>query len=83
MRFAGVQIQLMRVTDGEQKAKEERSDEDDNINSSSSLLPVLLMFLKLPKLFNFHILRLAAERETSRRRRQTRVEETEGSSVTC
>lgn len=30
-----------------------------------SLLPVLLMFLKLPKLFNFHILRLAAEREIS------------------
>lgn len=27
------------------------------------VLPVLLMFLKLPKLFNFHILRLAAERE--------------------
>lgn len=32
------------------------------------LLPVLLMFLKLPKLFNFHILRLAAEREISKRR---------------
>lgn len=31
-------------------------------------LPVLLMFLKLPKLFNFHILRLAAEREISRGR---------------
>lgn len=30
------------------------------------LLPVLLMFLKLPKLFNFHILRLAAEREISK-----------------
>lgn len=29
-------------------------------------LPVLLMFLKLPKLFNFHILRLAAEREISK-----------------
>lgn len=29
------------------------------------LLPVLLMFRKLPKLFNFHILRLAAEREIS------------------
>lgn len=26
------------------------------------------MFLKLPKLFNFHILRLAAEREISKRR---------------
>lgn len=39
-------------------------------------LPVLLMFLKLPKLFNFHILRLAAEREISKRRRQTRVEKT-------
>lgn len=32
------------------------------------LLPVLLMFLKLPKLFNFHILRLAAEQEISKRR---------------
>lgn len=29
------------------------------------LLPVLLMFLKLPKLFNFHILRLAAEQKIS------------------
>lgn len=29
------------------------------------LLPVLLMFLKLPKLFNFHIFRLAAEQEMS------------------
>lgn len=65
-RFAGVQKQLMSVRYGEQKAKEERSDEDDNRNSFSSLLPVLLMFLKLPKLFNFHILRLAAERETSK-----------------
>lgn len=66
MRFAGVQKQLMSVRDGVQKAKEERGDEDDNRNSSSSLLPVLLMFLKLPKLFNFHILRLAAEQETSK-----------------
>lgn len=82
MRFAGVHKQLMSVRDGEQKAKEERSDEDDNRNSSSSLLPVLLMFLKLPKLFNFHILRLAAERD-KQRRRQTRVEKTEGSSVSC
>lgn len=31
----------------------------------SHSLPVLLMFLKLPKLFNFHILRLAAEHEIS------------------
>lgn len=67
----------MSVRDGEQKAKEDRSDEDDNRNSSSSLLPVLLMFLKLPKLFNFHILRLAAERETSKEeyRQQLRRQE--------
>lgn len=35
-------------------------------------LPVLLMFLKLPKLFNFHILRLAAEREISKGNRENR-----------
>lgn len=33
-------------------------------------LPVLLMFLKLPKLFNFHILRLTADREKFRKRRE-------------
>lgn len=44
----------------------------------SPRLPVLFMFLKLPKLFNFHILRLAAvqqkrkERERKRRRRGRR-----------
>lgn len=36
----------------------------------SHLLPVLLMFLKLPKLFNFHILRLAAERDQKHRKKR-------------
>lgn len=45
------------------------------------LLPVLLMFLKLPKLFNFHILRLAAEREISTGRGKRR--ETEKDKYKC
>lgn len=42
-------------------------------------LPVLFMFLKLPKLFNFHILRLAAERHESKGRRK----ETEKDKFKC
>lgn len=42
----------------------------------SPRLPVLFMFLKLPKLFNFHILRLAAAwqkgKEIERKRKRGR-----------
>lgn len=68
MRFAGGGKQLMMVTDGEQKSN--RGGVMKMITETADplphWLPVLLMFLKLPKLFNFHILRLAAERETSK-----------------
>lgn len=43
-------------------------------------LPVLFMFLKLPKLFNFHILRLAAvqQRENKEKAREGEEEEERG-----
>lgn len=67
-RFAGGGKQLMMVTDGEQKSNRGGVMKvmTETADPLPHWLPVLLMFLKLPKLFNFHILRLAAERETSK-----------------
>lgn len=45
-----------------QQGVDEGSEEDKReLQRHRQQLPVLFMFLKLPKLFNFHILRLAAE----------------------
>lgn len=60
-----------------QQGVDEGSEEDKR--ELQLRLPVLFMFLKLPKLFNFHILRLAAERHESKGRRK----ETEKDKFKC
>lgn len=44
----------------------DRNRQTNRADRQSSSLPVLFMFLKLPKLFSFHILRFATGYEISR-----------------
>lgn len=58
----------MDVRHTEDDRRDAARESEHKMSAHSHSLPVLLMFLKLPKLFSFHILRLAAEQEISSRK---------------